>query len=170
MATSARPMALSARRVEYFSAAGPFATLPRRRMPAVSIRTISLRPHSSVVSTASRVVPGTSDTIARSSPRRLLRSDDLPTFGRPTKATAAWTSSDSASIAASQRASISPPAAWPPSNRSSSACSARGDGVADVADDVGLEPAGVDLTGPLVGLVLALLAGELGLGLGREGP
>ena len=37
--------AWSARSVEYFSAAGPPATLPRRRIPAVSISTTSLRPH-----------------------------------------------------------------------------------------------------------------------------
>ena len=41
-----------------FSAAGPPATLPRRRIPAVSIRTTSLRPQASRVSIASRVVPG----------------------------------------------------------------------------------------------------------------
>ena len=38
---------------------------------------------------ASRVVPGMSLTIARSSPRSELSRLDLPTFGRPTKAMAA---------------------------------------------------------------------------------
>src|SRR3546814_16687664 len=35
---------------------------------------------------ASRVVPGTSDAISRSSPRMRLIRVDLPTFGRPTTA------------------------------------------------------------------------------------
>jgi len=35
----------------------------------------------------SRVVPGTSSTMARRSPMRRLKSVDLPTFGRPTIAT-----------------------------------------------------------------------------------
>ena len=38
-------------------------------------------------STASRVVPGTAETTARSLPSSRLRIDDLPTFGRPTSAT-----------------------------------------------------------------------------------
>ena len=40
-----------------------------------------------MVSTASRVVCGTSSTIERSWPSRRLNSDDLPTLGRPTSAT-----------------------------------------------------------------------------------
>ena len=44
-------------------------------------------PRSSIVSIVSRVVPGTSATIVRSSPTSLLKSDDLPTFGRPRIAT-----------------------------------------------------------------------------------
>src|SRR5439155_673381 len=41
----------------------------------------------SVVSTASRVVPGASCTSTRSAPTIAFTSDDLPTFGRPTTAT-----------------------------------------------------------------------------------
>ena len=52
-------------------------------MPAVSI-SVSGRPSTtSGVSMASRVVPASSETIARGSPRMRLTSDDLPTFGRP---------------------------------------------------------------------------------------
>ncbi len=40
-----------------------------------------------IVSIASRVVPGTSETITRSCPTSAFRSDDLPTFGRPRIAT-----------------------------------------------------------------------------------
>ena len=39
------------------------------------------------MSIESRVVPGTSETIVRSAPISLLKSDDLPTFGRPRIAT-----------------------------------------------------------------------------------
>ena len=42
---------------------------------------------SSTVSIESRVVPGTSETIVRSAPISALKSDDLPTFGRPRIAT-----------------------------------------------------------------------------------
>jgi hypothetical protein len=66
-------------------------------MPAVSIRTISLRPHVSCVSMASRVVPGMALTMARSSPRRAFSRLDLPTFGRPTRAIETdWSSSSNA--------------------------------------------------------------------------
>ena len=44
-------------------------------------------PRSSSVSIESRVVPGTSETIVRSAPIKALKSDDLPTFGRPRIAT-----------------------------------------------------------------------------------
>ena len=48
-----------------------------------------LRPcHCSNESTESRVVPGTSETIIRSSRKSMLTSDDLPAFGRPTIAIA----------------------------------------------------------------------------------
>ena len=46
-----------------------------------------MSPRCSTVSIASRVVPGTSETITRSRPTSRLRSDDLPTFGRPRIAT-----------------------------------------------------------------------------------
>ena len=64
------------------------ATLPGRRMPAVStIRNRRFR-HCSTVSIASRVVPGMSLTRTRSSRSSRFTSDDLPTLGRPTIATA----------------------------------------------------------------------------------
>ena len=50
-----------------------------------------------VVSTASLVVPAISDTIRRLSPKSLLISDDLPTFGFPTIATLGLSSSNSSS-------------------------------------------------------------------------
>ena len=57
-------------------------------MPAVStIRNVRLC-HCSSVSMASRVVPGMSLTISRSSRSSRFTSDDLPTLGRPTMATA----------------------------------------------------------------------------------
>ena len=47
-----------------------------------------IRPsRSRIVSTVSRVVPGTSETMTRSAPTRALSSDDLPTLGRPRIAT-----------------------------------------------------------------------------------
>ncbi len=60
--------------------------MPRRRSPAVSTRRSSRPCHSSDVSMASRVVPGISLTMARSSPSSWFSSDDLPTLGRPTMA------------------------------------------------------------------------------------
>ena len=57
------------------------------RIPAVSVRSI-LAPDSIISPvTVSRVVPGISVTIARSSPRRALRRLLFPTFGLPTNAT-----------------------------------------------------------------------------------
>ena len=52
-------------------------------MPAVSTSTSLRSPTSSGMSIASRVVPATSETITRSSPRKRFTSEDLPTFGRP---------------------------------------------------------------------------------------
>ena len=40
-----------------------------------------------MASMESRVVPATSLTMARLEPKRVLRREDLPTFGRPTIAT-----------------------------------------------------------------------------------
>ena len=61
--------------------------LALRRMPAVSTNRIGPVCVSTIVSIASRVVPGRSWTTARSSPISRLNSVDLPTFGRPTSET-----------------------------------------------------------------------------------
>ena len=53
-------------------------------MPAVSTNRIGPSSVSTIVSTASRVVPGMSWTTERSSPIIRLKSVDFPTFGRPT--------------------------------------------------------------------------------------
>ncbi len=65
----------------------PLATRPGRRMPAVSTMRNRRRCQMSGLSIASRVVPGMSLTITRSSRSSRFTSDDLPTFGRPTIAT-----------------------------------------------------------------------------------
>src|SRR5437764_261624 len=73
-----------------------------RRMPAVSTNRIGPSSVSTTVSMLSLVVPGTSWTTDRSSPMRRLKSVDLPTFGRPTMATAGtsgWTGSGAAATA-----------------------------------------------------------------------
>src|ERR1035438_8969760 len=61
--------------------------LPLRRMPAVSTKTYSTPSRVTFSSTASRVVPATGETMARSWPVRVLSSVDLPTLGRPMMAT-----------------------------------------------------------------------------------
>src|SRR5438270_6511927 len=66
-----------------------------RRMPAVSTKRMGPSSVSTSVSMLSRVVPGRSCTTDRSSPISLLNSVDLPTFGRPTMATAGGRSSSS---------------------------------------------------------------------------
>ena len=66
----------------------PRSMRPRRRIPAVSINRSRCPAQVISVSTASRVVPGTSETIWRLSPRIELSKADLPTFGRPTIAIA----------------------------------------------------------------------------------
>ncbi len=53
------------------------------RRPAVSTSLMGHCPLSSIASIASRVVPGTSVTIARALPSIALNSDDLPAFGAP---------------------------------------------------------------------------------------
>jgi hypothetical protein len=65
-------------------------SMPRRstgssvsRSPAVSISRSGHGARSTVASSASRVVPGTSVTRARASPASALNSDDLPAFGGP---------------------------------------------------------------------------------------
>ena len=55
------------------------------------------------MSIASRVVPGTSETIVRSPPTIAFRSDDLPTFGRPRIATRIASSPTSRAPAARQQ-------------------------------------------------------------------
>lgn len=57
-------------------------TLPLRRIPAVSTRRYVLPPRSNSASIESRVVPGTSLTIDRVSPKSLLRRLDLGGRGR----------------------------------------------------------------------------------------
>ena len=52
-------------------------------MPAVSTKTYSTPSRTTVSSTASRVVPATGETMARSCPVRALSSVDFPTLGRP---------------------------------------------------------------------------------------
>ena len=128
--------------------------MPRRLMPAVSMRMISLRPQASRVSMASRVVPGVSETIARSSPSRALSRLDLPTFGRPTNAIEAGPVSASAAIAASQRAASAD------SDSSASAPSSPSAAVAFLwlVDDERFEPSGRDLVRPRFRLGLARLA------------
>ena len=64
------------------------ATRPGRRIPAVSTILKFRRCHVSIASTVSRVVPGMSLTIDRSSRSIRFSNDDLPTLGRPTMATA----------------------------------------------------------------------------------
>jgi len=56
-------------------------------MPAVSMRVYFCPCRSKSMLMASRVVPGSSKAITRSSPRIVFTSVDLPTLGRPTKAT-----------------------------------------------------------------------------------
>ena len=56
-------------------------------MPAVSTKRIGPSSVSTTVSMASRVVPGMSCTTERSSPMSRLNRVDLPTLGRPTRAT-----------------------------------------------------------------------------------
>src|SRR2546425_2392759 len=55
--------------------------------PPVSTSVNSRPRHSAVAYSRSRVVPGSSSTMATRSPTRRLKSVDLPTFGRPTMAT-----------------------------------------------------------------------------------
>src|SRR5438105_3268361 len=62
--------------------------LLRARIPAVSIKRKRLPSRSYSMSTASRVVPGISLTMARRSRSNALISDDFPAFGRPRIATA----------------------------------------------------------------------------------
>ena len=65
----------------------PRSVLDGRRSPAVSMKRTGPSGVSTTVSMASRVVPGMSCTIERSSPSSWLKSVDLPTLGRPMMAT-----------------------------------------------------------------------------------
>ena len=68
------------------------------------------------VSIASRVVPGTSETITRSSPRSAFRRLDLPTFGRPRIATRIASSPTAVGPLPGSRATIASsrsPVPWP---------------------------------------------------------
>ena len=92
-ATSARSAASSVRSSDQYSI--PCRCLRLRRIPAVSTSTNVVSSRRSTVSIASRVVPGTSETMTRSSPTSRFRSEDLPTFGRPRMATRTAASSTS---------------------------------------------------------------------------
>ena len=82
--TFASAIACSVLTTENFSTASN--TLPRRRRPAVSIRSKWVPARSNGTTMASRVVPGWSNATRRSSPSQALMSVDLPTFGRPATA------------------------------------------------------------------------------------
>ena len=98
------------------------ATRPGRRIPAVSTNRSRCPCQVIRASTASRVVPATSLTSTRSSRTRRFTSDDLPTFGRPTIATA--------------RSARSPggPASHPAGRGPAPARQPRHDGVEQIAD------------------------------------
>ena len=85
MAMSARSSARRARSVACCSV--PRSVLDGRRRPAVSMKHTGPSGVSTTVSMASRVVPGMSCTMERSSPRSRLKRVDLPTLGRPMMAT-----------------------------------------------------------------------------------
>ncbi len=103
--TFARSIACSVFTTENSSTASN--TLPLRRIPAVSTSVYCLPSHSSSTSMASRVVPGLSKAIMRSSPSRRLTRVDLPTLGRPMMATRGWSGASSSSGSTSKGASAS---------------------------------------------------------------
>ena len=114
MHTSARSMASCARMTENFSILS--STLDLRRMPAVSMNTYLPYLFSKGVSTASRVVPATFETMTRFSPRMRFMSDDLPTLGLPMTATFILSSSSSPSSRGGKWATHSSsrsPVPWP---------------------------------------------------------
>ena len=131
-ATSARSRARRARMVACCSV--PRSVLDGRRRPAVSMKRTGPSVVSTTVSMASRVVPGMSCTMARSSPRSLLKRVDLPTLGRPMMATLGVPGSRSplalSAAAGGQRSASSlrraaGPAAVPPPRRAGRRCPAR---------------------------------------------
>ena len=76
-------------------------------MPAVSTIVIRRSPTSSCMSIGSRVVPASSETITRCSPRKRLTSEDLPTLGRPITARRMLSCSLSGSPSTDRRSSSS---------------------------------------------------------------
>ena len=112
--TSARSMAIVARRTLYFSISS--SILDFFRIPAVSIKTklpLSLVKRESI---ASRVVPATLDTMTRSSPKILFTREDLPALGLPMTATLMASSSSSSSSSGGKyctQASSRSPVPWP---------------------------------------------------------
>jgi hypothetical protein len=64
----------------------PRSILPARRIPAVSISSISRFLYFTIARLISRVVPARSATMACCFLARLLNKADLPTFGRPSSA------------------------------------------------------------------------------------
>ena len=112
--TSARSMASCARMTENFSILS--STFDLRRMPAVSMKTYLPYLFSKGVSTASRVVPATSETMTRFSPSMRFMSEDLPTFGLPMTATLMRSSSSpspSSGGKCATQASSRSPVPWP---------------------------------------------------------
>ena len=92
------------------------STRDLRRMPAVSINTYLPYSFSKGVSTASRVVPATLETMTRFSPRMRFISELLPTLGLPMTATLMRSSSSSPSEAGGKCATHSSrrsPVPWP---------------------------------------------------------
>ena len=73
------------------------STLDFLRIPAVSMNRYLPFSFSKGLSTASRVVPATLETMTRSSPRMRLTREDLPTLGFPMTATLMTSSSSSSS-------------------------------------------------------------------------
>mmetsp|Transcript_24712 Transcript_24712/g.42377 ORF Transcript_24712/g.42377 Transcript_24712/m.42377 type:complete len:216 (+) Transcript_24712:788-1435(+) len=94
--TSARSMAFIVRFT--IKNSFPSSTLLWARSPAVSTSLNTWSPRCSSQSMESRVVPATSDTMARSFASIRFSSEDLPTFGRPTRATLIMRSSMKSSI------------------------------------------------------------------------
>ena len=89
--------------------------LERRRSPAVSVKMNLPYWLSTGVSMASRVVPASSATIIRFSPKMRLVRLDLPTLGRPMMATGMRSSSTTVSEKSrwAQTASSRSPVPWP---------------------------------------------------------
>mmetsp|Transcript_54303 Transcript_54303/g.140223 ORF Transcript_54303/g.140223 Transcript_54303/m.140223 type:complete len:313 (+) Transcript_54303:809-1747(+) len=96
--TSERRPALSERRT--ISSSTPLLTRAARRTPAVSTKMNLVPWLRTSWSMASRVVPDSSHTIARSVPVSRLSREDLPTFGRPRIATRSSSSASPPSLSA----------------------------------------------------------------------